>query len=290
MDKRKLVMTGVVAASVGVGGLIGAIAFAPGPVLASDEDFDGPILTICGAADPLDAAAEAIGIQTSELLSALREGRTIEEVAEAHDVSVEDVIDAVVTAEQDHLDALVTDGRLTQAQADALSADLEERATDLVNGDLAPFPLSGHGFEPGVTGPPGPFGRPGFIAGPGPWGFVDGPLAAAADVIGIDESALLAAVADGDSIADVARAHDVEVSKVVDAIVASMQRRLDEAVENGWLDGDQADELADELAEDLRDRATDLLNGEAFPFPPPGWRWPPGGGNGTTTSGLSSFF
>lgn len=286
MDRRRLVMTGVVAGSVGIGGLIGAIAFAPGVGLASDGDLDGPVLTVCGgAADSLDAAADAIGIQTAELLSALRDRRTIAELAEAHDVPVGEVVDAVVAAEQDRLDQLVRDGRLTQQQADALSADLQERATDLVNGDLAPFPLLEPGVGPGVLGPPGPFGRPGFIAGRGPWGFVDGPLAVAADVIGIEERALLAAIADGDTIADVTRAHDVEVSQVVDAIVASMQERLDEAVEDGWLDGDQAERLS----EGLRDRATDLVNGEASPFPPPGWRWPPGGGNGTTTSELSSF-
>lgn len=49
-----------------------------------------------------------------------------------------------MAAEQDRLDALVADGLLTQEQADAISADLEERVTDLVNGELAPFPL----FEP----------------------------------------------------------------------------------------------------------------------------------------------
>jgi hypothetical protein len=285
MDRRTLMMTGVVAGSVGLGSLIGAIAFAPGIGIASDEDLDAPMLTICGGtADSLDAAAGAIGVSTSELVSALRDGRTIAEVAEAHDVPVAEVVDAIVEAEQDRLDELVAAGRLTQEQADALSADLEERATDLVNGDLAPFPLVEPGFGAGVIGP-GPFGRPGFIAGPGPWGFVDGPLGAAADVIGIDESALLAAIAEGDTIADVTRAHDVAVSEVVDAITASMQERLDEAVENGWVSRDRADELA----EGLRDRATDLVNGEAFPFPHPGWsRWPPGRAvNGTTTSELS---
>jgi hypothetical protein len=288
MDRRRLVMTGLVAGSVGLGGLIGAIAFSPGLGLASEGDLDGPVLTVCSgaAADTLDAAADAIGIPTAELLSVLRDGRTIAEVADAHDVPVGDVVDAIVAAEQDRLAELVADARLTQEQADALSADLEERATDLVNGDLAPFPLLEPGFGPGVFGPLGPFGRPGFIAGPGPWEVVDGPLATAADVIGIDERALLAALADGDTIADVARAHEVAVSEVVDAIVASMQELLDEAVENGWLDGDQAEGLS----EGLRDRATDLVNGEAFPFPPPGWRWPSGGGTGTTTSELSSFF
>jgi hypothetical protein len=273
MDRRKLVMTGVIAGSVGVGSLIGAIAFAPGiGVAASDAETGDRTLAICvGTAGSLDAAAEAIDIGTSDLLSALRNGRTIAEVAQTHGVQVSEVVDAIVTAERDRLDELVADGRLTQEQADELSADLVERVTDLVNGDLAPFPLLEPGFEPGVIGAPGPFGRPRFIAGPGPWGLVDGPLAAAADAIGIDERALVAAIADGETIADVARAHDVEVSEVVDSIVASMQERLDEAVANGWLARDQAEKLA----EGLSDRATDLVNGQAFPFPHAGWRWSP---------------
>ncbi|HEU5225794.1 MAG TPA: hypothetical protein VFV29_08340, partial [Actinomycetota bacterium] len=157
MDRRTLMMTGVVVGSVGLGSLIGAIAFAPGIGMASDEGPDGPALTICGGtADSLAAAAGAIGISTSELVSALRDGRTIAEVTEAHGVQVSQVVDAIVTAEQDRLDELVADGRLTREQADALSADLEERATDLVNGDLAPFPLWELG--PGA-GPPGPVGR-----------------------------------------------------------------------------------------------------------------------------------
>lgn len=260
MDKRRLVMTGVVAGSVGVGSLIGAIAFAPGVGLAaSDTDTGDRALSICaGAAGSLDAAAEAIGISTSELLSALRDGRTISEVAQAHDVPVTEVVEAIVASEQDRLDALVEDGRLTQGQADELAADLVERVTDLVNGDLAPFPLVRR---------PGSAGLPGVIGDRGPWGFADGPVEAAAEAIGVDARALLARVADGSTIAEVAVAHDVPVSEVVDALVSSMRERLDAAVENGSITQDQADALA----EDLRERATELVNGEATPFTRPGW-------------------
>ena len=44
----------------------------------------------------LDAAAEAIGIESEELRTALRDGSTIAEVAEANDVDVQTVIDALV--------------------------------------------------------------------------------------------------------------------------------------------------------------------------------------------------
>ena len=44
----------------------------------------------------LDAAAEAIGIESEELRTALRDGSTIAEVAEANGVDVQTVIDALV--------------------------------------------------------------------------------------------------------------------------------------------------------------------------------------------------
>jgi hypothetical protein len=249
MRTRKILMGGVVAGSVGLGGLIGALVFAPGIGLAaSDTDGGGRELGLClGAAGSLDAAAEEIGIGTTELVSALRDGDTIADVARAHDVPVSDVVDAVVASEQVHLDQLVGDGRLTQAQADELSADLRERATDLVNGDLAPFP----------------FGAGRGIAFPGIWMEPEGPIAEAADAIGIDVSDLVSSLRGGDTIADVGRAHGVPVSEVVDAVVASMQARLDAAVEDGALTRRQADALAG----DLEEKASDLVNGRPAVFP-----------------------
>jgi hypothetical protein len=111
MDTRRLVMSGVVAGSVGLGGLLGAVAFAPGMGLATAHtNVGGRALTICaGAAGSLDTAAEAIGVSTLELARALREGRTIADVADTHGVPISDVVDAVVAAEQDRLDRLVAD-------------------------------------------------------------------------------------------------------------------------------------------------------------------------------------
>ena len=61
----------------------------------------------------LAAAAEAIGITTTELQTAVKSGQTIAEVAEANGKSVQSVIDALV------------------AQA---TADITEHITDMVNG------------------------------------------------------------------------------------------------------------------------------------------------------------
>lgn len=82
----------------------------------------------------LDEAAAAIGIDEDALRSALDSGDTIAEVAEANGVSVDVVIDAMVDAKAERISAKVTEGRITQEEADDKLAELEARITDRVNG------------------------------------------------------------------------------------------------------------------------------------------------------------
>ena len=88
----------------------------------------------------LDAAAGAIGVTTDELRDALRDGQTMADVAGTAGVDVQTVIDAMVTAEQAALDQAVTDGKITQEQADARMAGATERATAIVNGERPAHP------------------------------------------------------------------------------------------------------------------------------------------------------
>jgi hypothetical protein len=81
----------------------------------------------------LDAAATALGMTTEELRAQLDVDTTIADVAKAKNVDVQKVIDAMVADAKAHLDQAVTDGRLTQAEADAKKADLTDRITTLVN-------------------------------------------------------------------------------------------------------------------------------------------------------------
>jgi hypothetical protein len=81
----------------------------------------------------IDAAAKALGMTAEELRSQLDADTTIADVAKAKGVDVQKVIDAMVADAKTHLDQAVTDGRLTQAEADAKKADLTDRITSLVN-------------------------------------------------------------------------------------------------------------------------------------------------------------
>ena len=109
-----------------------------------------------GPRPAFEAAAEAIGIEVEDLRTALADGQTIAEVAEANGVAVEDVIAAMVTEAQEQLAAAVADGRIDQDRADEISATLEERITDQVNGE---FEMRGPGMGhrgPGDEAPPAP--------------------------------------------------------------------------------------------------------------------------------------
>jgi hypothetical protein len=77
--------------------------------------------------------AKAIGITVTQLLTELNAGKTPAQVATAHGVAVQKVIDALVADGQAELAADVKAGRLTQAQADAEKAEVTQRATDQVN-------------------------------------------------------------------------------------------------------------------------------------------------------------
>jgi hypothetical protein len=86
----------------------------------------------------LEAAAEAIGITADELRTALEDGSTIAEVAEANGVDVQTVIDALVAEATARIEAAVADGSLDAQRADELQANLVERITAHVNGEGRP--------------------------------------------------------------------------------------------------------------------------------------------------------
>jgi hypothetical protein len=77
--------------------------------------------------------AKAIGITEAQLLTELNAGKTPAQVATAHGVATQEVIDALVQDGLNELAAEVKAGSLTQAQADARKADVTQRATDQVN-------------------------------------------------------------------------------------------------------------------------------------------------------------
>ncbi len=119
-------------------------------------------------------------------------------------------------------------------------------------------------------GDPGPFGeiRPFLFPG------VFGGLEAAATYLGLTEEELYDALRDGNTLAEVAEDKGKPVAGLVDAMVAASKTRIDEAVEDGRLNQEQATELKRALEESI----TELVEGERSerPFGRPDFDFGPG--------------
>jgi polyhydroxyalkanoate synthesis regulator phasin len=108
----------------------------------------------------LDAAATYLGLTDAQLRTQLESGKSLANVAKAQGKSVDGLVQALVDAAKKKLDAAVKAGRLTQAQATSILADLRSRVTNLVNGTEPHFGF-GHGFRNGFRQGPPPDGFPG---------------------------------------------------------------------------------------------------------------------------------
>ncbi len=139
---------------------------------------------------------------------------------------------------RDHLQPLVDDGTITAEQADAVTAHLVENRAE--RGHRGEF-RDGEG-PGGHRGGPGMFGR----------GVASEALT---DLLGIDAQELRTQLRSGATLAEIAEAQGVEVQAVVDELVAELDERLDNAVENGRLD--QAD--ADQKLADAEAKITDMV-------------------------------
>ncbi len=250
---NKVIASAALTASMVGGGFAGA-ALLGGSALAQDDGDPDSAETDSTETDAdsteapdrgrrverFEELAAVVGTDVDTLRDALRDGQTLAEVAESNGVPVQTVIDAIVAQMQERIDEAVAEDRITAEEAAEKASGLEERATEIVNGE-APLGRDHH------RGP-----------GCGPGGER---LEDLASVLGTDAESLREALRDGQSIADVAEANGADVQAVIDAMIANAEERLDQAVTDGKL---TAEEAADKEAE-IAERVEDVVNGEA-PF------------------------
>lgn len=183
----------------------------------------------------LHVAASSIGIDVKDLVQELRSGKTIAQVAQAHNVDPQKVIDALVSAGNKKIDELVAAGTLDADRAAKLKDKLPWLADRIVNHAAPKGNAKGRHRRQAVR-------RAG--------------LAVAAQTIGIDAQQLVSEIRSGKTVAEVAQAHNVDPQNVIDALVAAATKHIDEAVAKGALDASRAAELKSHLVE----RITKLVN------------------------------
>jgi len=184
-----------------------------------------------GRGASLTTIATALNMTVADLQSAFQSGKTVATLATEKGVALQTVVDALLTEQKTLLQQAVTDGRLTQAQADARLAELQTQL---------PTQLS-TAFTPGLRGGRGMPG--GFGAGAS--------LTTIATTLGVTESELMTAFQAGKSVADVATEKNVALATVIAAIMTEQKTVLQQAVADGRLTQEQADQQLARLQANL---------------------------------------
>jgi hypothetical protein len=85
------------------------------------------------AQEVVTVSSTTIGVSSQDLVSELRSGKSIADVASENSVSAQTVVNALVNAADAEVNQAVTNQKLTSAQASKIEAALPGYATTLVN-------------------------------------------------------------------------------------------------------------------------------------------------------------
>jgi hypothetical protein len=187
----------------------------------------------------LAVAGGGAAFAATKVLSPRDESQAVlDDAAKQLGVTPSALSDALKKALENRVDAAVADGRLTKTQGDELKQRIE--SSDL------PFPLLGLRRGPGhdLEHLAAPFAK----------------FEAAASYLGLSESELASRLAQGKTLAQIAKDRGRSADGLVDALVKAAEKQIDAAVDSGKLTKSQADDLKSGLQE----RMTRIVNGDDF--------------------------
>lgn len=247
----KVIAVMVAAAAMVLAG-VGAVAFAQG---GSNSPQQG------GLADPggpghgyISVLTTTLGMSEADIRTALQSGKSIADIAASKNVSLDKVVNAIVTSESDQLKTQVSANRVTQAQMDAQVAWLKANLAKILA--IPPAPLGGFGigdFGGGMRGGPAGQGGPGGRFGANS---ASSPFAIAAKALGMSEADLMTAMQGGKSVATLAKEKNVSLDTIIASAVAAESDALKAEVTAGRLTQAQADQRLT----GAKDRVTNLYN------------------------------
>lgn len=121
MGRRMAVAGGAIVAAIAAGALLIGTVFAAGPGPSAGNGAD-----IGGRDIPLAVAAELTGLTEEQLLAQLQGGKTIPALLEEMGIDLSTFHQEVAEARQAAVDAALTDGTITQEQAQRMLQRMEQ--------------------------------------------------------------------------------------------------------------------------------------------------------------------
>jgi hypothetical protein len=207
-------------------GSVGAQAIDGAPVAPFADEANRP--------NPVATAAKALGMTEAELTTELKAGKSISDVAKAKNVDLADVKAALVAEMKAHFAEEVKSGEHTQAEVDAKLAGLSAKIDTLLTTAGLPQGRGGHGG----------------MGGKGGHGPSAADKAALAKVLKLTE-AELQTQSQTKSLADIAKAQNVDIADVKAVILSGFKAHLAEEVTSGEHTQAEADQKLTEFTANL---------------------------------------
>jgi hypothetical protein len=206
-------------------GSVGAQAIDGAPVAPFADEANRP--------NPIATAAKALGMTEAELTTELKAGKSISDVAKAKNVDLADVKAALVAEMKAHFAEEVKSGEHTQAEVDAKLAGLSAKIDTMLTTAGLPQGRDGHG-----------------MGGKGGHGPSAADKAALAKVLKLTE-AELETQSQTKSLADIAKAQNVDIADVKAVILSGFKAHLAEEVKSGEHTQAEADQKLTEFTANL---------------------------------------
>ncbi len=185
----------------------------------------------------INIVAEETGLEPQEIVGQVRAGSTLADIITANGGDVNSVVATAIANATEQINTAVSEGRITQEEADTMIASLETVFTNMVNREVR-LQAQRHAVERGI-------------------------IRLAAQETGLSEREIMEQYRAGNSLASILTANGVDVDAFIELAVAQAEERLTQAVENGRLTQEEADERLAQLREELPTRLDEVPTPEA---------------------------
>ena len=186
-----------------------------------------------------EVITEALGLSTDDIRQGFEDGKSIADMAAEQGVDADELKDALIAAATERINAAVEAERIDEDQAAEKLAELDAKIDERLN------------TVPDLSEREGKSRRRGGAS-----------LSGLEETLGLTSEEIRAELAAGNSLADVAEAQGVSVEDLADQLVANMEERLDQAVENGRIDEERAEEIREGLDESVEEKLNGTSDGE----------------------------
>ena len=175
MFKRILVLVAALAAIAIVGTALVGTALADDPTTPTPAPFGprwghgstlGPGGPAWGGHSTLDAVSQLLGLTPEQIHEQRLAGKSLVQIAQEKGVSKDQLVAAILAAKKAALNSLVSAGKLTQAQADAMYAHMQTQVPNAVE-RTSVGPANGRGNTGNCPGLNSGTQNPGTGVGPG---------------------------------------------------------------------------------------------------------------------------